>query len=366
MTDVALVVEGTYPYVTGGVSAWTQQLIEGLPDVSFSVVNLGEGGTARYDRPANLVEVVDLPVDHETGSASEEVPDALVYHALATGAAGATASSAAAERGRAFLLSEHGLAWLEARIGIVGCKPTGVVDAPRIEAQARRAYRDAHAVTAVCGWSAALQRELGARDVQVIQNAAVRAEPTELRDLADRRDAGAPLIGFVGRVVGVKDVVTFLDACRLVADEVPTARFVVVGPLDHDLEYAARCLDRAEALGLDVRFTGATDPAQWYPHLDALVLTSRSEAQPLVALDAMAAGVPVVATAVGGCTELLAGRGLVTRPGDPSATAAAVLRLLRDGALRSRLVEAARVRVSQEHHAPAMVAAFGSLYEAAA
>lgn len=360
MTDVALVVEGTYPYVTGGVSAWTQQLIEGLPDVSFSVVNLGEGGTARYDRPANLVEVVDLPVDHETGSATEELPDALVYHALATGAAGATASSAAATRGRAFLLSEHGLAWLEARIGIVGCKPTGVVDAPRIEAQARRAYRDAHAVTAVCGWSAALQRELGARDVRVIQNAAVRPVPAALLE------PEAPLIGFVGRVVAVKDVVTFLDACRLVADEIPTARFVVVGPLDHDLEYAARCLDRAEALGLDVRFTGATDPGQWYPHLDALVLTSRSEAQPLVALDAMAAGVPVVATAVGGCTELLAGRGLVTRPGDPSATAAAVLRLLRDSALRSRLVESARLRVAQEHDAPAMLAAFGLLYEAAA
>ena len=361
MTEVALVVEGSYPYVTGGVSEWTQQVIEGLPDVSFSVVSLGEPGISRYARPANLVEVVDLPLDPETGAVTGELPDALVYHALATGAAGAAASGAAAERGRPFLLSEHGLAWLEARIGIVGCKgPKGVVDAPLVEAQARRAYRDARAVTAVCAWSADRQRELGARDVRVIQNAAIRPQPTA------SLDRSAPLIGFVGRVVAVKDVVTFLDACRFVADEVPDARFVVVGPLDQDLEYAARCIERAEALGLDVRFTGATDPAQWYPQLDALVLTSRSEAQPLVALDAMAAGVPVVATAVGGCTELLAGRGLVTRPGDPSATAAAVLRLLRDSALRSRLVDAARLRVAQEHDAPAMVAAFGSLYEAAA
>jgi hypothetical protein len=58
MTDVALIVEGSYPYVTGGVSAWTQQLIEGLPDVSFSVAHLGGSGTARYRRPQNLVEVV--------------------------------------------------------------------------------------------------------------------------------------------------------------------------------------------------------------------------------------------------------------------------------------------------------------------
>lgn len=361
MTDVALVVEGTYPYVTGGVSAWTQQLIEGLPDVSFSVVNLGEGGTAQYERPANLVEVVDLPLDEETGSAARELPEALIYHALATGSAGATASSAAAERGRPFLLSEHGLAWLEARIGIVGCKgPKGVVDAALVEAQARRAYRDAHSVTAVCAWSAERQRELGAREVRVIQNAAVRPV------LSTRLERRAPLIGFVGRVVAVKDVVTFLDACRLIANEMPTAQFVVVGPTDHDQEYAARCIRHAEALDLDVRFTGATNPAAWYPHLDALVLTSRSEAQPLVALDAMAAGVPVVATAVGGCSELLAGRGLVTRPGDPSATAAAVLTLLRDAPLRSRLVEAARYRIEREHDADAMVAAFGSLYEAAA
>jgi polysaccharide biosynthesis protein PelF len=361
MSDVALVVEGSYPYVTGGVSAWTQRLIEGLPDVSFSVVNLGEGGTPRYARPANLVEIVDLPVDDETGPVVGELPDALVYHALATGTAGAGAAAAAAERGRPFLLSEHGLAWLEARLGIVGCKgPKGVVDAPRVEAQARRAYRDARAVTAVCAWSAARQRDLGARDARVIHNAAPRIGSDV------ERDPGAPLIGFVGRVVAVKDVLTFLAACRLVGDELPAARFVVVGPLDHDPDYAARCTAHADALGIEVRFTGATDPAAWYPHLDALVLTSRSEAQPLVALEAMAAGIPVVATAVGGCPELLAGRGLVTRPGDPSATAAAVLRLLRDVALRSRLVTAARRRVEQEHDADAMLAAFASLYEAAA
>jgi glycosyltransferase involved in cell wall biosynthesis len=339
MTDVALVVEGSYPYVTGGVSAWTQQLIEGLPDVSFSVVNLGDGGTSRYARPANLVEVVDLAVDEETGTVADALPDALVYHALVTGAAGAAASAAAADRGRPFVLSEHGLAWLEARLGIVGCQkgPKGSIDAPRIEAQARRAYRDAHAVTSVCAWSAARQHELGARGMRVIQNAAVRSEPVDLRERS------APMIGFVGRVVAVKDVVTFLDACRLVANELPAARFVVVGPVDQEAEYAARCIDHADALGLDVQFTGATDPSQWYPRLDALVLTSRSEAQPLVALDAMAAGVPVVATAVGGLPELLAGRGLVTR-----------------------LVEAARLRIREEHDADAMVAAFGSLYEAAA
>jgi glycosyltransferase involved in cell wall biosynthesis len=360
MSDVALVVEGSYPYVTGGVSAWTQQLIAGLPHVSFSVVNLGEGGTPRYARPSNLVEIVDVEVD-ERGSATAALPEALVYHALATGSAGAAAAQAAAERGRPFVLSEHGLAWLEARHGIVGCKgPKGVVNAPLVEAQARRAYHDADVVTAVCRWSAARQRELGARGGRVIRNAAVAAEPTVACE------PGAPLIGFVGRVVPVKDVLTFLEACRLVADELPAARFVAIGPRDQDPEYAERCVARADALGLDVLFTGETNPTEWYPRLDALVLTSRSEAQPLVALEAMAAGVPVVATAVGGCRELLAGRGLVTRPGDPAATADAVLRLLRDHSLRCLVVEAARRRVKEEHDAGTMLGAFASIYEAAA
>ncbi|HVC88594.1 MAG TPA: GT4 family glycosyltransferase PelF [Gaiellaceae bacterium] len=362
MSDVALVVEGSYPYVTGGVSAWTQQLIEGLPDVSFSVVNLGEAGTSRYERPANLAELVDLAVDPETGFAEGELPEASVYHALATGSAGAVAAAAAAKRGRPFLLSEHGLAWLEARIGIVGCKGgvQGAADPARIEAQARRAYQDARAVTSVCSWGAGLQRALGARAPRVIQNAVAPATAP------GAREGSAPVIGFVGRVVAVKDVLTFLEACRLVLLELPAARFIVIGPLDQDTDYADRCRLRAASLGLEVEFTGVADPSEWYPGLDALVLTSRSEAQPLVALEAMAAGVPVIATAVGGCPELLAGCGLVTRAGDPAGTAAAVLRVLGDGELRARLTAAATLKVEREHGLGDLLAAFAGLYEESA
>jgi glycosyltransferase involved in cell wall biosynthesis len=358
--DVALVVEGSYPYITGGVSAWTQQLIEGLPDVSFSVVHLGEGGTARYASPRNLAGVVDLAVDYETGEAIGDVPDACVYHALATGSAGAAARRAAGERGRRFILSEHGLALVEARLGVSACKPVYVPDARLVESQARDAYRDAFSITSVCPANARVQRREGAAAVRVIANSVAP------RCVAGSRDADAPLVGFVGRVVPVKDVVTFLRACRMIGDAMPSARFVVVGPLEHDEEYVARCRALADELHLDVEFTGDTDPWSWYPRLDALVLTSRSEAQPLVALEAMSAGVPVVATAVGGCSELLRGCGLLTPIADPGATAAAVLRVLGSPLLRDRLVAAGRSRV-QEAHAPArMLCSFAELYEAAA
>ena len=360
MTDVALVVEGSYPYVTGGVSTWAQQLIGGLPDVSFSVVNLGEAEEPRYSRPANLVEVLDVPLDPDTQELAGELPEATIYHALATGAAGDVARRAAAARGRRFLLSEHGLAWLEARIGIVGCKgPKGKVDPLLVEAQARRAYGEAFAVTSVCAWNARRQESLGARGVRVLQNAAPAAS------FGLERDRRAPLVGFVGRVVAVKDVLVFLDACGLVADRIPGARFVVVGPLDQDVEYAERCLARAESLALEIEFTGSADAAAWYPRLDALVLTSRSEAQPLVVLEAMAAGVPVVATTVGGCPELLHGRGLLTRPGDSAGTARAVLRLLGDDDLRSAMVDSARAHVARRHDAAALLGAYAALYEEA-
>lgn len=361
--EVALIVEGSYPYVTGGVSVWAQQLIEGLPDVSFTVVNLGDGGTPRYSRPANLVDVIDIPLDPETGGVNEALPDALVYHALATGSASAAASEAAAARGGRFVLSEHGLAWLEARFGIAGCKGglKGGYDPVRIEAQARAAYREAAAVTAVCSWGARLQRELGAAAPRVVQNA-VRKDAAP----AFERDRSAPLIGFVGRVVEVKDVLTFLEACAIVAAELPRARFVVIGPLDQEPEYAEECRRRAAGLRLAVEFTGAAEPSEWYPSLDALVLTSRSEAQPLVALEAMAAGVPVIATAVGGCGELLAGRGLVTRPRDPRGTASAVLRVLAGDELRASLTTAARRRIERDHRPESMQTTFREIYEAAA
>jgi glycosyltransferase involved in cell wall biosynthesis len=360
MTDVALIVEGSYPYVTGGVSAWTQQLIEGLPDVSFSVAHLGGSGTPRYRRPRNLVEVVDLPVDHETGEAIGDLPPARVYHALATGSAGSVAARAAAEHGRRFILSEHGLALLEARLGISACKPGYVADARLVDAQARAAYRDAFAITSVSRSNARFQLVNGAERVRVVPN------PAPARSSADERDLSSPLIGFVGRVVPVKDVGTFLRACRIVADAMPSARFVVVGPLDQDEDYAHRCRALAETLELAVEFTGETDTAPWYPRLDALVLTSRSEAQPLVALEAMSAGVPVVASSVGGCPELLSGCGLLTPVADPDATAGAVLRVLRSPFLRARLSAAGRDR-ARRHLAPSwMLDGFAELYEAAA
>jgi glycosyltransferase involved in cell wall biosynthesis len=173
------------------------------------------------------------------------------------------------------------------------------------------------------------------------------------------------LIGFVGRVVAVKDLETFLRACAGVAAQRDDARFVIVGPTHHEPDYAQDLIELADALGIAERvtFTGETDPAPWYARMDVLALTSLSEAQPLVALEAMAAGIPVVATDVGGCREAIGGAGLLTRPGDPEATAAALLRIASDDVLRARLA-AAGERRARTRHAPARVyGAYHEMYE---
>ena len=113
-----------------------------------------------------------------------------------------------------------------------------------------------------------------------------------------------PVVGIVGRLSPEKDHVTFLQAARLISDEMPTARFLIVGdgPLTD--------LIRAEvvALGLDVHvvMTGERrDVLDLIQFMDVLVLTSTSEGLPNVLLEGAACGVPAVTSAAGGATEVV-------------------------------------------------------------
>ena len=141
----------------------------------------------------------------------------------------------------------------------------------------------------------------------------------------------APLVGIVGRIFPIKNHRLFLDAAARIAAAEPRARFIVVG--DGLLRKAME--QHAHALGIrySVLFAGwRRDLPRIYADLDVLVVSSNNEGTPVSAIEAMAAGRPVVATRVGGLPDLITDgkTGRLVPPRDPTALADTVLELLRD------------------------------------
>lgn len=143
----------------------------------------------------------------------------------------------------------------------------------------------------------------------------------------------APLVGIVGRLAPIKNHELFLQmAARIVQNPaLCAARFAIVG----DGECRAGIEARVSELGLDkhVLFTGwQTDLRYAYSDMDALVITSHNEGTPDSLIEALAAGAPVVATAVGGVPDLLRNGeyGRLVPPGDPDRLAEAVIAALEE------------------------------------
>jgi glycosyltransferase involved in cell wall biosynthesis len=173
----------------------------------------------------------------------------------------------------------------------------------------------------------------------------------------------APVVGTVTRLSPQKAPLDFVTAAAQVAASRPNAHFVVVGdgPLRAEVE------SRVAAAGLAGRFhlTGLRrDVPDLLHSFDVFALTSLWEGLPRVLIQAMAAGLPVVATAVDGSAEAVEDgvNGLLTPPGDPQALAAALLRLLGDPALAVQMCAAGQERAG-EFGARKMVDDIAALYE---
>ena len=497
--DICLLLEGTYPYVSGGVSTWVHQIISAYPGWKFGIFYLGgqrePGAVHKYQAPSNVVVIEEQylfdPTDYKpsavhrsvpaswngfyasfrklfvrlpsgTGAdldaivplmehvmqqggmnfedfyhshktwevlrelydryapdesfihffwncryiieplwklarALPRVPKARVYHAACTGYAGFLGAVLSHETGVPLLLSEHGI-YLKERIQDI-CRSPWIPEFPKLrptltdppgslrqlwmgffDLLARLCYSQSTHLVSLFAKNAGVQQHFGAEahKMSIVPNG-IGSEACDAlySQRAQRRmdDSQSRVVGFLGRVVTIKDVKTLLRAARLVCDELPDAQFLIAGPTDEEPEYHRDCVELTQQLQIEnnVQFLGLRRREDVLPLMDVMVLTSISEGLPFVVLEAMASGVPLVSTDVGACRELLEGRpgevpplgacGILTEIGNTDQIARSLVRILTDPELQQQMSEAGRMRASQHYHERNTLDDYRQIYE---
>ncbi|MEE2951842.1 MAG: GT4 family glycosyltransferase PelF [Pseudomonadota bacterium] len=478
--DVAIIVEGCYPHVSGGVSTWIDWLLRNSTDHSFAVTSivapLGER-RSRYDFPENLVRFEELvlgkgapkpfldwrrrnfdandvamrlvsfltngtlrdlenleavvndtarPLPFNTlmrGRCGWElcaatyrelmphasfrdyfwayqalvgglfavmkarVPKAKVCHTISTGYAGLMAARARIAGFPSVILTEHGVYTNERRIEILMSEwiasnvDRGLADDKSrndlrdfwimaFESYARACYEASSSITTLFGDNQSMQRLLGAPEnrLQVIANGI----DVERFSAIPQPPNDAPLtVALIGRVVPIKDIKTFLGAARRIANAMQGVRILIAGSMDEDPGYAAECLAMCSSFGLNgiVEFLGQVDVRKLIAQTHVVVLTSLSEAQPLTVLEAGAAKRPCVTTDVGACREMIEvpgeEGGFVADLLDADQVGDAVVRLLKDEALRRTFGENLSRRVERLYTSEISASHYHALYNIA-
>jgi glycosyltransferase involved in cell wall biosynthesis len=258
------------------------------------------------------------------------LPPARVYHAVSTGYAGLCLARAKLETGRPAVVTEHGIYTNERCIEIAMADwlhedksfPSMTVHKKHRDLQdmwmhsfqsySRACYEACDQIITLYGGNQSPQLLHGATSdrMRIIPNGIDYESFSSIPRINKKETTSETLkVALIGRVVPIKDVKTYIRAFAQVHKILPQAHGYMLGPYDEDLEYYEECKELVEYLGLEscFTFTGSVSLMEWLGRIDLIVLTSNSEAQPLVILEAGAAGVPCVATDVGACREMIEG-----------------------------------------------------------
>lgn len=493
--DIAFLLEGTFPYVSGGVSSWINTLLKGFPELRFAIYFLGsravDYGEMRYELPANVVHFEthylfdgeDAPplrpvrtdpaafekvrclhqhwraprsadqgadphglfgevVDELGGALGEahflrgdqswdyireqygahcsdpsfvdyfwtvrmmhapmwklhriaaSMPPVRAFHSVSTGYAGLLGAMCKRRWGRPLILSEHGIYTKERKIDLLAAgwiadnrsvlqrDPTQLsyfrdMWIRFFEGIGRACYDASDQIIAL--YESNRQRQVldGARPERTRCIANGISIPTFAPLRAERAATPPPVLCLIGRVVPIKDIKTFIRAMRTVVNRLPEAQGWIAGPTDEDPDYAEECRLLVNSLGLEkqVLFLGFQRLTKLLPQVGLVVLSSVSEALPLVLLEGFAAGVPAVSTDVGSCRQLIDGlpgedasfgrAGRIVGIADPRALADAAVELLADPAMWQAAADAGVARVNRYYALDTMLNHYDDVYERA-
>ncbi len=304
------------------------------------------------------------------------VPDVDVFHAVSTGYAGLLGALFQSRTGRPLVITEHGIYSREREEEILRAKWVDVyfkrtwIDF--FQGMAACAYGHADTIVSLFHHARDLQIEYGADPARcrVIPNGIDLARFSDIDELPGERDG--LVLGAVVRVVAIKDLKTMINAFAQIRTARPDAVLYIIGPTDEDPEYYRECLDLIDTLGVrGIEFAGRVDVAAWYGRLDMVLLSSISEGQPFVVLEAMASGRPVVATDVGSCRELLEGAGdddlgdagAIVPVMSPDVMAQTVLELAGDRERMRRMGAVGRERASRLYRKEDFLSHYRDLYQ---
>ena len=234
----------------------------------------------------------------------------------------------------------------------------------------RRAFTQRDAVVAVSRPLAETLIEAGTppERIHVVRNAC-RAHTASRPKRAARMALGLPVEGFVvawiGRISPEKGLDVLLDA--LAESPMPDLYLAVIGDGRERESLTSHAAQTALGRRHRIHWLGnVTDAAQTVHAFDALVISSRSEGTPLVLLEAMSAGIPVIATSVGGIPDVMSEEeGFLVPPEDPSALRAAIDHVQRDPTEARRRTIAASRRCALESDVERWAERYTMVYDAA-
>jgi glycosyltransferase involved in cell wall biosynthesis len=323
---------------------------------------------------------------------AEAFPKVKAYHTVSTGYAGFLAALMHWKTGKPLILSEHGIYTKERKIDLFQSEwikdnrdpfdrdPAEIGYLRQLwirffESLGRMCYDAADDIVALYETNRQRQIADGARPERT-RNVPNGIDLPRLTAVRGRRPAGdpPPILCLLGRVVPIKDVKTFVRAIRVAANRMPAIEGWIAGPEDEDPGYAEECRALAASLGVagKVKFLGFQKIDDLLPKVGLLVLSSISEALPLVILEGYAAGVPSIATDVGSCRQLIHGlpgedaelgaSGRVVGIADPTALAGAALELLGDPGAWRAAQKAGIARVEKYYTQERMFGSYRDLY----